>query len=531
MSLTDEQQAIVNSNANTLLISAGAGTGKTHTLIAYAKARPAEKMIYLAFNRAIKEEASQKFPKNVACKTMHGLAYFSFGTKFAHKLDTLKAHHLQKLGLQLRESGVIVEIINNFLASADAGISAQHATTAPMANLDLPFLLEKSVEAWSIMCDTKDDRLPQTHDGYLKLFQLSGQQIRADAILLDEAQDCTPCTLAIVSTQPTKKIFVGDANQSIYGFRGAVNSMQRIRADQHLHLTGSFRFGEGVAALANAVLGAYAPLPKKIRGLSHKKTQFEINESGPHTRLCRTNGMLFAEAVNLLQKNRRFGFVGGVASYHFDSINDAYLLRYGPRAKIKDRMIQAFLDFEEMKAYAETLDDKELKSLCRIVDAYGEQIPKLITDLHEKACSENVPDAVLVTTAHRSKGREWTNVVLTDDFTDMEKKKDDSGELHTPDIEEINLLYVAITRAQVAVKVHDPLASWLAGQGVALKAESYKAVADNPSASEPLQVALPPSFDWVLSLAKRLESDQPLSPEMRKQAALYLRLIHAELIS
>lgn len=540
MRLTKEQQEVVASNVNTLLVSASAGTGKTQTLVAYAKARPAERMIYLAFNRAIKDEAAQKFPKNVSCKTIHGLAYASCGAKYNHKLEALKAHHLQALDLSLREGGNVVEIINNFLASADSLLGPQHARHLPGNDGEKSKLIEKSQEAWALMCDTTDTRIPQTHDGYLKLFQIAGQRIPTDTILLDEAQDCTPCTLAIVQTQPAKKIFVGDARQSIYGFRGAVDSMERVRADQHLHLTGSFRFGEGIAALANAVLGAYSPLPKRIRGLGQQKTQFHVDESRAHTRLCRTNGILFSEAVNLLQKKRRFGFVGGVANYRFDDIQDAWHLREGTRNKIKDKMILSFLDFDEMTAYAETLDDKELKSLCRIVDAYGAQIPKLIADLREKASPETDPEAVLVTTAHRSKGREWPFVVLTDDFTDMEKKREDDGNLTPPDAEEVNLLYVAITRAQIGIKLPEALASWFVGQGVKLIGSAYEFVSvDTPIDSPPPPpppVALPqPSVaalrnrDWLASLAQRLDSDAALPPEMRRQAAQYLRTLHAEL--
>lgn len=43
------------------------------------------------------------------------------------------------------------------------------------------------------MKDLKDDRVKMTHDGYLKLFQLSKPTLGLyDIILVDEAQDLTP---------------------------------------------------------------------------------------------------------------------------------------------------------------------------------------------------------------------------------------------------------------------------------------------------------------------------------------------------
>lgn len=528
MALTEEQKLIVGSKAHALLVSAAAGTGKTYTLVEYARARPSDRMIYLAFNRAIKEEASRKFPRNVSCKTIHGLAFAAVGQKYSHKLDTLKAHHVQKLGGTLREGGLVVEIINNFLASADLEILPDHLENLTAAAENKPLLLEKAIETWAIMRDPGDPRVPVGHDGYLKIFQIGGHEIRTDTILLDEAQDCTPCTLAIVSAQPARKVYVGDANQSIYGFRGAINAMANIRAEQHLYLTGSFRFGEGIADLANTILGAYSPHPKKIRGLGAEKTVFNVDEREPHTRLCRTNATLFGEAVSLLKQNRRFGFVGGVTNYHFDSIMDAYQLRFGSHAKIKDKMIQTFLDFEEMRGYAETLDDKELKSLCRIVDSYAEKIPSLITDIQEKACPDDDPSVVLLTTAHRSKGREWNQVVLTDDFTEMEKKITDTGEMEIPDQEEINLLYVAVTRAKRAILLPPALASWRAGQKPVDYSSEPPAPAP-PSLPQEDAIQLPAKYDWLLSLAQRLDSDTPLPPEMRQQAAKYLRALYAGL--
>src|ERR1700743_1744014 len=76
--LTREQLAIVNSTGN-IKINAVAGSGKTTTLIEYARARPGEKILYLAFNRAVKLEAEKKFMEkgvsNVRIETAHSLAF------------------------------------------------------------------------------------------------------------------------------------------------------------------------------------------------------------------------------------------------------------------------------------------------------------------------------------------------------------------------------------------------------------------------------------------------------------------------
>lgn len=72
---TPEQSAVIRWHGRRLVVNAFAGTGKTYTLVRYALAKPESRMLYLAFNRAIRDEAEQKFPFNVECKTSHQLAW------------------------------------------------------------------------------------------------------------------------------------------------------------------------------------------------------------------------------------------------------------------------------------------------------------------------------------------------------------------------------------------------------------------------------------------------------------------------
>ena len=89
MELTSEQLEIVNSIGN-IKINAVAGSGKTTTLVEYAKAKTNNKkknthtykkrrknILYIAFNKSAQIEARKKFKNlpNVEVKTAHSLAY------------------------------------------------------------------------------------------------------------------------------------------------------------------------------------------------------------------------------------------------------------------------------------------------------------------------------------------------------------------------------------------------------------------------------------------------------------------------
>ncbi|MEO7048711.1 MAG: UvrD-helicase domain-containing protein, partial [Ferruginibacter sp.] len=87
MQLTAEQQAALATNHD-LVINAVAGSGKTTTLIEYARTRAANsKILYLAFNKTVKTEAVQKFAAagvaNIKVETAHSLA-FDYIIKHSH---------------------------------------------------------------------------------------------------------------------------------------------------------------------------------------------------------------------------------------------------------------------------------------------------------------------------------------------------------------------------------------------------------------------------------------------------------------
>src|ERR1035437_2152859 len=86
MEMTQEQYDIINSTGN-IKINAVAGSGKTTTIIEYAKARPKNsKILYLAFNKSVKLEAAKKFAEkgldNVKIETAHSLAYKNIVFKY-----------------------------------------------------------------------------------------------------------------------------------------------------------------------------------------------------------------------------------------------------------------------------------------------------------------------------------------------------------------------------------------------------------------------------------------------------------------
>jgi F-box protein 18 (helicase) len=127
MDLTKEQIEIINSSGD-IKINAVAGSGKTTTVIEYAKSRPKQsRILYLVFNKSVKLEAARKFAKigldNVKVETAHSLAYKYIVRQNGYKVlpQGYKTNELAEL-LKLKGNGekhteyVVANHINKFIS-------------------------------------------------------------------------------------------------------------------------------------------------------------------------------------------------------------------------------------------------------------------------------------------------------------------------------------------------------------------------------------------------------------------------------
>lgn len=477
MQATCEQRAIVASTASPLVVEARAGSGKTSTLRLHACARAHSRVLYVAFNKAIQLEAQAKMPANVQCRTTHSIAYRKakqlFGDQDRAKVGNTYASSAAKvLGCGALTATGALQTIARWCGSLDESINATHIPPDIALRLADPgALVDGARQLWRHMLDVRvpDIRLP--HDGYLKLFQLERPTLRGlDVITVDESQDLNVCTLDIVARQNADLVLVGDPFQNIYSFRASVNALDMICAQERLLLTRSFRFGQGIAALANALLYHFKGASEPIVGAGEpRRSAFSLQIDKPFAVIARTNAVVFEEAVGQLSSGRRFHFVGGTEGYKLEKILDAYYLSIGNRAMVRDPYLRSFQSFEELMRLAEDSDERELKHLARVVASYGDHIPSLIDEIksrHDEAPRDGWAafkerfNGIFFMTAHKSKGLEFDQVWLTDDYVTF---FEDGKELSVDEIEqeEINVLYVALTRARAALRVCASLAEWL----------------------------------------------------------------------
>ncbi|HDS6908222.1 TPA: UvrD-helicase domain-containing protein [Klebsiella oxytoca] len=463
---TPEQNAIIAWQGNQLVVNAFAGTGKTTTLVQFAQANPDSKMLYLAYNRAIRDEAEQKFPFNVECKTSHQLAWSHFGRHFRHRLTAnLRITDVARK-LNTRHWPLARLALNTFLCRAEPEPGIIHLPAEDEHHgLSADKILGAVQVLWYEVSRTESD-FPITHDVYLKLFQLSGPDLASkwDTILFDEAQDANQVTSAFVLSQPCRIVLVGDRYQQIYHFRGADNALSSLRLEQaeRLWLTSSFRFGPAVAQMANMLLATTGEEMKVTGSGGDDEVVTHLPADVPHySVLSRTVSGVIGAALSASLQEKKVFWVGGIEGYKTEELEDLYWFStYMPERMQSPRLGQDYRDFEEYCSIAKATQDVEMYQVIRLLDEYF-PLPQKLAIMRRQVVTHEKDAQVTVFTAHRSKGLEWEVVVLNEDFCDITDPQLSAEERQ----DETNLLYVAVTRVHKTLVLNELMLRLKAGEG------------------------------------------------------------------
>ncbi|OQX78366.1 MAG: DNA helicase [Bacteroidetes bacterium 4484_249] len=488
MQLTNEQKAIINSKGN-IKINAVAGSGKTTTIIEYAKSRPSnKKILYLAFNKSVKNEAVRKFTDfglaNVKVETAHSLAYKNivFNNNYTVKHAGYKNFEIVEI-LEIKGTGekltefITANHINKFISyfcnSNKKKVSDLNYLEVVSDQKARTFVknyykyIEKNVRLFLAKMDRGE--IDVTHDFYLKKFQLSNPKLHYDYILFDEGQDASPAMLDIFLKQKSTKVIVGDVHQQIYAWRYAINSLEKVDFKDY-YLTTSFRFNQEIGNLATRII--------ERKNIFNDYTEIKIAGAGncksykSKAVLARTNLGLLMKAIEYVTEKKKIEniyFEGNINSYTYAddgaSLYDVLNLYNGKRRYIKDKLIRSMRSMNDLNDYIEKTEDVQLAMMVEIVIEYGNDIPDIIKKIKEKHIDGDMKEnaQMIFSTVHRSKGMEYEAVQLVNDFMTKEKLKKlydsnkESDLLITKLNEEVNLLYVALTRTKNSIHIPGPL--------------------------------------------------------------------------
>jgi hypothetical protein len=260
---------------------------------------------------------------------------------------------------------------------------------------------------------------------------------------------------AIVMSQThCQKVLVGDRNQAIYGWNGAVDAMTNFDVNHRLPLTQSFRFGQPIADEGNKFLTALGAniegTPFRIKGFDKLTSTVEPVET-PNAILCRTNGGVLEHAIAYLDAGKKVAISKNLANDLKGFAFAALSLMKGEPTEHPE--LGVFATWQEVVEYAGTDEGKDIAMLVKLIVAYG---PCKIIDIANASEADESTADVALYTAHTAKGREWDTVKIAGDFIPTPNKE--TGEINITEAD-LMLAYVAVTRAK---KVLDNLGlAWI----------------------------------------------------------------------
>lgn len=484
-----EQEAIfawgVNKVPGHLLVRARAGTGKTSTLVEMVNRTKARSICVAAFNKTIATELQTRLTgTNVKAATLHSLG---FGYIKKHEPMT-----------QVDTTGKRVSTLASKAVVAVGGpaghAKAKRGTINTVGRLcswiretigdpEMLFEEENRYAGIKALIDVSDFEYDDADDE--DIFWTYGNLIRAaieavrlakeptlvidfadmvflpialdlvrphyDLMVIDESQDMSQMQLQLaIKACRNRIVLVGDDKQAIYSFRGAdVDCLDRLKAEleaQELNLTTTFRCAQAVVKAANKLVPDLKARPGASMGqveasVTHDKMYAQVG-AGDFV-LSRTNAALVEVYMALIQAKKKAYIKGldfgkrALAMIEKRNCNQLPALRQSLEnwLAFKKKTIVTNIDDPDQAAVKKMKLEDDVALLLHFIDN-AKDYPSLLKTIAE-SCADSPPrDAIILSTVHKAKGLEATNVWI------LGKTFMFSG------AEEDNICYVAITRAK-----------------------------------------------------------------------------------
>lgn len=474
---------IQNGHGNAV-VEALAGSAKTTTAVSAMKLIPkTEKCLFIAFNKSIVNELSEKLEnnKNVTVRTAHSLGLlmcnrnieggftiddYKYRVFLKNNIDRLSETANKKLSRVQKANFIdnITSLVNfsrlNLCQSSKEVLSISEKYDIPLIGDEVDVVL-KALE-WGKTNPTKIDYvdmlwLPNELD-------MNPRGMQYDWIFCDECQDFS---LAMVKLffkcfkRGTRFMSVGDKKQSINQFAGsseeAFTMMKEQPNTQIFELPITYRCCKKVVELAKEFVPNIVAKEGAIDGEIIDESHIKDIKDGDMV-LCRTKAPLVKLYTMLLKNKVKCYIKGNDIGSNLKSIVERY--------DIKDLNRDMRLDGLFVRLYATLFEERNKLMATRGLDYQDATLSEYIMNQYDtintlQILSENCmtksallknidkiftddEDGVCLSTVHKAKGLEADNVYILCRSSMPSKLAEKEWEKEQED----NLIYVAYTRAK-----------------------------------------------------------------------------------
>ena len=322
--------------------------------------------------------------------------------------------------------------------------------------------------------------------------------ISYEFILVDESQDSDEIIYNLIKKSGIRTIFVGDPFQNIYKFRGTYNVFNDLKKEENkkdtlfYYLNESFRYGVSIANLTSNIpkilnckeftesvgtkgLGGSDCVNPKPLNLNNIE-KYLANTIKENSNAKKSKREIMSNIAIVTRSNKRaFEIYTELKRNEF--ISSEIKIESGLKTNIKEfinKGVNAISDiaFKEIicnkigkdnASLDEMLENKEIVELLANSE-YSFLIKMQDKDARNAILAKQTGyETMTIVTVHASKGLEYTNVILADDFIKNENESDilmiDDYELYGETSskkeqkfnisdEEVNIIYTGATRAK-----------------------------------------------------------------------------------
>lgn len=413
---TEEQMTVIDAvmTGENVVVPALAGSGKTSTLVSLAKRmskeQPDKKLLYLAFNRSAANDAERRFRgiPNVQVMTLDSvgrrwISQRASGQRFIDRIDSEDVKSGEPLNsktlarvfkintevVQGKEvsgdqiAAIAIRAVEKYEISGDRELGLKHFVDEKGEQISpdqLPAnVLSVANRLWEDK-SSEDGEFLVSYNTLTKMWQLSdsdfssdgsGADSAKDLVLFDESQDLNPVWNAAASNMSVQRVYVGDPNQAIYGFRGAVNELDSISENEPyvLPLTEVFRFGPDIASVGNRVLSMLGIDKNRMVGRGKPGSVVDSGSmQNPDLVIARTNGGVIRSALKMIDAGKTIGTTKRAKTELDQVINSINRLKFNNPSGKDHPDLAEFTTFDELaNAVAEKTANRKQMTLFRLM--------------------------------------------------------------------------------------------------------------------------------------------------------------------
>lgn len=460
----------IENGSGNAVINAVAGSGKTFTITHALKLIPKnEKVLFIAFNKHIKEELSSKLSKmgitNVDVMTVHSYGSRALYGAYKSILDNDKVYkivkdlyHTWNIPSDL-ENGYFGRVVR-LVELAKLTLSETVAELTEIAYQHDIEIVNSEVEN-ALQVKKVSDTNIRVHDFNDMLYVPVKRKLNTkkfDWVFIDECQDLSVCAQELMKKAVARNgrfIAVGDPNQCIYGFAGAdvnsFNKLKNIPNTVELPLSMTYRCSKVVTELAQKIVPEISPLPDAPLGSINNNGKLE-NIKSSDLILSRVNRPLVKLCLAFLSEGKK-AFIKG----RDIGKNIANMLKKTKKQDIgealealrfqREKMIKKMI-YQKGITRGEAIETNAIQNFDDKVGAIevlaGEliSVKAVIDKIYQIFADEK--DGICLSSVHRAKGLEADRVFIVEPQTLPAPWAKQDWEME----QEKNIEYVAYTRAK-----------------------------------------------------------------------------------